>query len=72
MKRIDVLYGGNRYSLGNREYEDVQREIAGALAAGMGWLTVNYGDGAPTDAQLLITPGVDLALVPIDESKYTD
>jgi hypothetical protein len=66
VKRIDILYGGVRYSLGNRELEDVQRELAANVAAGLGWFTVNYGDGGRTDAILMITPGVDLTLIPID------
>jgi len=65
MKRIDVYYGGQHYSLGNRDYAEVVAEVEAAVAAGRGWLRVNYGEGKRRDADLLLTPGVPIALVPV-------
>lgn len=70
MKRIDVYYGGQRYSVGNRSVDDLRAQIDAALAAGGGWVEVNWADGIATPAQVLISPGTPIALVaesPSDE-----
>lgn len=67
MKRIDIYYGGERYSVGTRTFEEISAEVDAALAAGHDWIRVNDGDGAPRMAYLLITPGVPLAIVPIPD-----
>jgi hypothetical protein len=68
MKRINLIYGGTTYSIGGRDPDDLQTEIAAALNEGKPfWLTVNQGEGTPQEARLLITTGIDLALVPIAE-----
>lgn len=67
MKRIDIHYGGERYSVGNRTLEELTEEVSAALAAGHDWIRVNDGDGAPRTAFLLITAGVPLAIVPIPD-----
>lgn len=67
MKRIDVHYGGEQYSIGEETYEEIAGQIADALAAGHGWITVNDGEGAPRPAHLLISPGVPIALIPIPD-----
>jgi len=73
VKRIDIYYGGERYSVGQRTREDVQGDIEAAMAAsGPAWIQVNDGDGAPRTAYLLITPGVPLAVIPIPEGGGED
>lgn len=72
MKRIDVYYGGQHYSISGRDYEDVQHEILGAMSAGPSWLRVNIGEGRNVAADLLITPGVLLSLVPIEDPAIED
>lgn len=68
MKRINLVYGGATYSISGWNPEDLQTEIAAALNNGKHlWLTVNQGEGTPQEARLLITAGVDLALIPIAE-----
>lgn len=67
MKRIDIVYGGLQYSVGGRELDDVLREIATGLSAGPGWLRVNSGEGEHREALLMLTPGVDLAVIPIPD-----
>ena len=65
MKRIDIRYGGDVYSVGGRDFEELRREISTGLESGTYWLTVNDGEGMRRDAQLLITPGVPIVLIPI-------
>jgi hypothetical protein len=66
MKRIDILYGGQQYSVGHRDIEELREEILKGTQNTPGyWLEVNSGEGAPRPAFLLITPGTDLALIPI-------
>ena len=67
MKRIDIHYGGELYSVGETSYEDLVDQIRQALENGHGWLDVNDGEGAPRPAHLLIAPGVPISLIPIPE-----
>jgi hypothetical protein len=67
MKRIDIWYGGEHYSVGGRSIDDVKREIIDGLASGAAWLEANDGEGAPRPALLLITPGVPIAVIPIPD-----
>lgn len=67
MKRVEILYGGEMYSIGDRDYEGVRDEIAAALDAGRGWLRVNLGAGTVTPADLLLTSGVSIAVVATED-----
>lgn len=67
MKRIDILYGGEHYSVGMREVADLKQEIAQGLGSGMHWLAVNDGEGASRPAFLMLTPGVSITLIPIPD-----
>ncbi len=58
MKRIDIYYGGEHYSIGGRRYEDLREEIEAGMIAGPYWLEVNDGEGQMRAAHLLLTPGV--------------
>ncbi|GAA3037378.1 hypothetical protein [Microbacterium dextranolyticum] len=66
MKRIDVHYGGNVYSIGGRSLAEVRAEIEQSTEGG-GWLLVNDGEGAQRDAYLWITRGVPIAVIPIPD-----
>jgi hypothetical protein len=60
---VYVLYDGNRYSIPGRTLDEVQRELDDALAGGAPhWLEVNYGEGRPSHARILIAPGAPIAL----------
>lgn len=65
MKRIDLLYGGQRFSISGRDYDDVRTEILAAVAAGGAWLTVNVGEGSALMGHILVTSGVSLTVVPV-------
>jgi len=64
VKRIDVHYDGNLYTISNRELAEVQEEIAAAQREG-GWLLVNNGEGTRRDAYIWVRGGIPIALVPI-------
>lgn len=67
MKRIDIHYGGQLYSVGGRTVESVISDIDAASRDGGGWLTVNDGEGERREAQLFVGPGVPIAVVPIPD-----
>lgn len=63
MKRIYVIYGGTTFSVSGREPEDLRAEIAAAFISGEPrWLRVNYGEGTPAATDLLLAPGISVAL----------
>lgn len=69
MKRIDIYYGGEHYSVGGRELDEVLDEVEACLTTGNHWLQVNYGEGMMRPARLLVTPGVALAIVPVPSDE---
>ena len=71
--RIYVHCGGVTYTIAGREPEEVEQEIASALESGKPhWLDANFGEGRPTRARILITPGVPLAIYHDVESSAAD
>lgn len=67
MKRINVLYDGCEYSIGDRDLSVVRQEISDAVGSGKPyWLHANFGAGSVRLAELLITPGVGISLMGID------
>lgn len=65
MKRIDVLYDGVQYSIGQENYDTIKAAITAAASGEASWITVNRGEGRPQPAELLIGPGIPVALLPI-------
>ena len=72
MKRIDVHYGGQIYSVGGRSLEEFKAEIEAGLTSGGYWLVVNDGEGERRDAHLLVTAATALALVPIPDPSESE
>jgi hypothetical protein len=65
--RIDINYCGKHYSVGDRNLEQIKKEVESIITAGSpGWMQVNSGSGSLRTAHLLITAGVPLVLVPIE------
>jgi hypothetical protein len=63
MKRVDVQYDGEHYSIAGRELQDVQDEVTRGLdSAQAAWLEVNSGEGKARTAVLALTAGVAIAL----------
>ncbi|MEV8266951.1 hypothetical protein [Microbacterium sp. NPDC076911] len=69
MKRIEIVYGGERFSIGDRDLETLKQEIRAGLATGHHWLVVNDGEGDFRSAYLSISPGVPLALIPVPQQE---
>ncbi len=72
MKRIDIIYGGEHYSVGGKDPEALMSEIRAGVAEGATWLSVNDGEGAPRQAFLLLTPGTPVAVIPIPDGVDDD
>lgn len=67
MKRISIVYAGREFSVGLADIERLKTEIQAAHDAGRTrWITVNHGEGLPQPAELLIGPGIPIALMPIE------
>lgn len=67
LKRINIRYGGDHYTMARTDLEVVKGEIESALAGGGSyWLHVNRGEGSFQQADLLITPGTPIALMGIE------
>ncbi len=67
MKRINIIYGGKQYSVSGRDLEEMKGLILAAVAAPEpSWLEVNVGEGKYKRADILLSPGVDLAVIGID------
>jgi hypothetical protein len=69
MKRIDVVYGGQNYSLPDRDPDELRAEILERTAENPGgwWMQVNSGEGQPRPTFVLVTAASDLALIPIPD-----
>jgi hypothetical protein len=68
MKRVDIYYGGEHYSIGGRDLSDVEAEVKKGLDSGSTyWLVVNTGEGKLRLSSLALTPGVSIALSAADE-----
>jgi hypothetical protein len=67
MKRIDIHYGGQTYSVGGRDFAEFRAEVEEGMRAGTHWIVVNDGEGARRDAHLLLTPGTPIVLIPIPD-----
>ncbi|MDJ0323489.1 hypothetical protein QMG61_06905 [Cryobacterium sp. PH31-AA6] len=64
MRRVDIVYGGQQYSLAGRTIESIQAEVLKAFTDGTPyWLRVNSGGGRFEDAYLLIAPGIPFAVL---------
>jgi len=70
MKRIDVTYDGQLYSVANRDVDDLVAQISdGMTRPEPFWLEVNSGEGEPRPTRLLLTAGVPIALTPIPDEQ---
>jgi hypothetical protein len=67
MKRINILYDGKQYSVSGRDVDEVKEEIRSAVESAVPtWLEVNVGEGKYKRADILLSPGVTVAVVGID------
>lgn len=70
MKRIGIIYAGSDFSVGQEDFEQLKADIEESTRSGRSmWIRVNHGEGRPQHAELLIGPGIPIALIPVaDES----
>ncbi len=70
VKRINILYAGKQYSVSGRDIDEVKEEIRAAVESAVPtWLEVNVGEGKYKRADILLSPGVDVAVVGIDADE---
>ena len=73
MKRIEVVYGGVKYTIPNRDLADVQKEITDAVAGKtLHWLEANSGEGIVEPAHLLIAAGVPIVVVDVMATVHSE
>ncbi len=73
MRRIDIGYDGVLYTAGARDYEALKRTVEEAHRTGsVTWITVNHGEGRPQPVELLIAPGIPVALHPVADDGTDD
>lgn len=73
MKRINISYGGEHYTIADADPEVVKEQINQALIAGEPyWLRVNHGEGTVRAADILITTGTAISIIGIERSGPTD
>lgn len=73
MNRVDIVYGGQQYSLAGRSIDSIQTEIDAAITTGKPyWLMVNSGGGRFEDAYLLIAPGIPFAVLNVQPEDGQD
>ena len=73
MKRININYGGEHYTIADADPELLKAEIMEAILTERPfWLRVNHGEGTVRPADLLITASTPFALMGIEPSGPTD
>lgn len=66
MKRIGIIYAGRDFSIGQEDFDAMKGAIEEAQRTGVAtWIRVNHGEGRPQPADLLVGPGIPIALIPI-------
>ena len=67
MKRIHITYGGVEYTIANADLDDLKATLLNAHLSGTPvWLRVNHGEGTYLETDLLIAPGIGVAVTGID------
>ncbi|MFB2554642.1 hypothetical protein [Herbiconiux liangxiaofengii] len=70
VKRINILYAGKQYSVSGRDLDELKEEIRSAVETAVPtWLEVNVGEGKYKRADILLSPGVDIAVIGIDADE---
>lgn len=72
MKRIDILYDGAHYSVGEQDYQAIKAAITAAASGPPTWVAVKHGEGKLQPAELLVGPGIPIALLPVNPNDDTD
>lgn len=66
MKRVHVIYGGVTYTLARTTADEVKATLDEGLRSGDPvWLTVNSGEGKPQPVEILVAPGIPIAVADV-------
>lgn len=72
MKRIEIRYGGTVYTMGHEDAHELRDGILQAAVRGEPfWLSLNHGEGSFQPTEILIQPGVDIAVTAIEGDENT-
>jgi len=72
MKRIGIIYAGTQFSVGQEDLEQLKSDIEEATRSGRSaWIRANHGEGRPQPAELLIGPGIPIALIPMSDEAQS-
>jgi hypothetical protein len=67
MKRITIAYGGISYTVADTNIDELKTQILEVHTSGTPmWLRVNHGEGSYRETDLLIAPGISVAVTGID------
>ena len=70
MKRVNILYDGAQYSVGLADVDAIKQAIEEAHSTGTTrWIRVNFGEGRPQPADLLVGPGIAVSIIPIPSDE---
>jgi hypothetical protein len=67
VKRITIAYGGIPYTVADTDLDELKALLLAAHTSGAPtWLRVNHGEGSYRETDLLIAPGIGVAVTGID------
>jgi hypothetical protein len=67
VKRISIAYGGISYTVADTDVDELKNQILAVHTSGTPmWLRVNHGEGSYRETDLLIAPGISVAVTGID------
>jgi hypothetical protein len=67
VKRITIAYGGISYTVADTDVDELKKQILTVHTSGTPmWLRVNHGEGSYRETDLLIAPGISVAVTGID------
>jgi hypothetical protein len=67
MKRITIAYGGITYTVADTNIDELKTQIFEVHTSETPvWLRVNHGEGSYRETDLLIAPGISVAVTGID------
>jgi riboflavin synthase alpha subunit len=67
MKRITIAYDGISYTVADTNIDELKTQILKVHTSGTPmWLQVNHGEGSYRETDLLIAPGISVAVTGID------
>jgi hypothetical protein len=67
LNRITIAYGGNLYTVADSDVDELKTQTLAVHTSGtLTWHSVNHAEGSYRKTDLLIAPGISVALTEID------